>query len=398
MIRGGVWIVERNMTVLQSLPGYSRLCRLSRGTAAIIIFFISTCAHADIIFTAKVLGPVSNIYAQDEAGRVRKITDNIHWRDLDPDRRKGWITFSSNREKEPKVDLYRTRENYHVYVVRDSGKSLQKITDGPHDNVVPKLSPDGKRVGYLHQAPEKHELRVVGRNGRGGRTLDRADTILDLSWSPDGEMIAYAPTTGTESALMTVKAGGGEPRTLVKVSLAEAPAGAENEEGFLAQIVSVKWSPDGNRIAYIRHPFRQGSVRQLRVFDLKTGRDFAVSEDAAQVQHPVTWSADGGRILYSALVGYKFYYDEKVHKKVYEGGMHIFISALDGDKVVTRQLTQGDFLFKSPAFSPDEKRIAFLYADELDERTLSLRTMNIEGADVRELYNSVAQYSSLQWQ
>lgn len=385
------------MTVHSSLLKYSLADCSPRWTAALFMFVISGFAHADIIFTAKVLGPVCNIYAAEEPGKIKKITDDIYWRDLDPDWRNGWVALSSNREKERKVDLYKSKEDYDVYVVRDNGKSLQKIADSAYDEVVPKLSPNGKWVGYLHQPPEKHELRVIKRDGREGRVLDTADTILDLSWSPDGKGIAYAATRGTDSMLTIIDMAGGEPRTLVKVSTAAAPAGTKPGEEFLTQIVSVQWSPDGNKIAYIRHPFSQGAVRQLRVFDLKTGRDYFVSAEGAQVQHPVVWSADGDRILYSALVGYKFYYDEKIHKKVYEGGMHIFISSLEGDKAMTRQLTKGDYLFKSPVFSPDEKQIAFLYADALDARTLSLRTMKADGTEVKEWYNSVAQRSHLQW-
>lgn len=385
------------MIVHSFLPRRSFADCPARWVAALIMFTTCGLAHADIIFTAKVLGPVCNIYAAEEPGKIKKITDDIYWRDLDPDWRNGWIALSSNREQERKVDLYKSKEDYDIYIVRDNGKSLRKIADSAYDEVVPKLSRDGKWVAYLHQPPEKHELRIIKRGGGDGRTLDTADTILDLSWSPDGKAVAYAPTRGTDSMLSIIDANGGEPRSLVKVSTAAAPAGVKDEGEFLAQIVSAQWSPDGNKIAYIRHPFRQGAVRQLRVFDLKTGRDLPVSEAAAQVQHPVVWSADGDRILYSALVGYKFYYDEKIHKKVYEGGMHVFISDLEGDKVVSRQLTKGDYLFRSPVFSPDEKEIAFLYADALDARTLSLRTMKTDGTDVKEWYGSVAQHSHLQW-
>jgi TolB protein len=365
---------------------------------AALMLFTATTVDADIIFTAKVMGPVTSVYAVDESGKLKKITYDERWRDMDPDWRKGWVTFSSDREKNPKMDMYEESEEYNVYVVKDNGKSLRKITDSPYDEVVPKLSPDAKHVGYVHQPPEKkQELRVVNRDGGGNRILATADTILDLSWSPDGKSIAYAPAVGTDSMLMTVDMSGGEPRSLVKVSIAPPPADAKNEEGFMEQIVSVQWSPDGDKIAYIRHPLKQGAVRELRVFNLKTGADFLVSDAAAQVQHPVVWSADGSKLLYSALIGYRFYYDEKTYKKVYEGGMEIFLSTLEGDKVVTQQLTKGDDLYKSPTFSPDEKRIAFLYADALEERTLSLRIMNLDGTDMKELYNSVAQRSYLQW-
>jgi Tol biopolymer transport system component len=93
-------------------------------------------------------------------------------------------------------------------------------------------------------------------------------------------------------------------------------------------------------------------------------------------------------------VDYKFYYDETVHRKVYTGGMHIFVSDLNGN---SRKITAGDHLYKYPVFSPDEKQIAFLYADTLDARTLSLRIMKPDGTDIKELHNSVEQRSLVIW-
>jgi TolB protein len=377
------------------LPGYCSHC-----VAGLVLFLTAVLpVRADIIFTAKVAGPISNIYAVDDSGKIKKLTSDTNWRDLDPDWRSGWITYSTNREKEAKIDMYKTSEDYDVYVVKDNGKSLKQLTDSAYDEVVPKFSPDGKMIGYLHQPPSaKHEMIVIKRDGSGKRVVTTAEAIIDFSWSPDGKKIVYAPADGADSALMTVDvASDGEIQTLIKVSKEPAPAGAKNTDAFQKQVVSVQWSPDGDKVAYIMHPFEQGAVRRLHVFNLKTGMDTVVSVDGAQVQHPVVWSADGERLLYSALVGYQFYYDEKIHKKVYKGGMHIFLSSLAGDKAETRQLTNGDFLFKSPVFSPDEKQIAFLYADALAARTLKLKTMEIDGTDIRQWYDSVAQRSYLQW-
>jgi Tol biopolymer transport system component len=292
--------------------------------------------------------------------------------------------------------MYRTDEDYDIYIVKENGKSLKQITDSEHDEMIPKFSPDGKQIVYLLEVPGKHELMVMNRDGSAKRALVTADAILDFSWSPDGKKIVYAPAEGTDSTLSVVDLADAEPQVLVKVSTTSPPAGEKNTDAFQRQIVSVQWSPDGNKIAYIMHPLVHGAVRQLRVFDLKTAEDLVISAAEAQVQHPVVWSADGGKLLYSALVGYKFYYDEKVHRKVYEGGMHIFVSSL-GEKTEIRQLTKGDFLFKSPVFSPDEKQIAFLYADALDERTLMLKTMKADGTGMKQWYDSVAQRSNLQW-
>jgi TolB protein len=271
---------------------------------------ITPTVHADIIFTAKIVGPSANIFAVDKSGKIKKITDDANWRDLDqsvsPD---GLVAFSSNREKEVKIDLYKTTEDYDIFVAKKNGKSLKPIAASASNEVMPKFSPDGKWIGYVLQSGEKRELVVLRPKGSDSRKLLVADDIVDFSWSPDSKKIACAPLIGTDSQLMIIDViDGGEPRTLVKVSTAPAQAGAKNIEAFLTQIVSTQWSPDGEKIAYINHPLKQGVVRQLRIFNLKTGDDLAVSDAKVQVQHPVTWSADSSKLLYSALVGYKFYY------------------------------------------------------------------------------------------
>jgi Tol biopolymer transport system component len=74
--------------------------------------------------------------------------------------------------------------------------------------------------------------------------------------------------------------------------------------------------------------------------------------------------------------------------------MHIFNSDLVGN---TTQLTQGDNLFKQPVFSPDEKRIAYLYADKLNARTLQLNTMLADGSKQKVLRQGIAKNAELQW-
>lgn len=360
---------------------------------------VTPAAHADILFIAKIMGPVANVYSIDESGKnLKKLTDAARWRDLAADvSAKGEVVFMSDREKNAKVDIHKNSGNYNLYKVDENGKNLKQLTDDPGQEVSPKFSPDGEWIAYIVRAEEKAELKLVKRDGSGTRTLAAADEIVDFSWSPDGKKLGYSPLDKTDSSLAVLDLKTGETETLLKVSKADPPK--ENKESkddglYRMQITSVQWSPDGEKIAYVRHPFDREKVRQLHVLNLKTGKHRLVSSEKAQVQPSIVWSKDSKRLLYSALVDYKFYYDETVYRKVYKGGMHIFISDLNGE---SRQITKGDYLFEHPVFSPDEKRIAFLYADTLAPRTLALRTMKLDGTDIKELYGSVDKRSSLEW-
>jgi Tol biopolymer transport system component len=349
--------------------------------------FAAFACSAEIVFNAKVLGPVTNIYAVDISGEVRKVTDNIRWRDLDADiAANGDIVFSSNREKNPHIDLARRAENFDIYIVDPAGGEARQISRAPQQELMPRFSPQGKRIAYIERGGVRERLMLAVRDGGDSQALVEADEIFDFSWSPGGECLAVALRRGEETSLRLVFVSGRNERELV--------ASTASNGARPAQIVSAQWSPQGEEIAFVRHPL-DGPGRQLWVFGLANGDQKKISADDLEVQHPVSWSADGERLLYSALVNYRFYYDESAHKKIYRGAMHIFESDLRG---AARQLTRGESLHKSPIYSRDQQRIAFLYADRLDARQLSLRTMNTDGGGLRELFDSVAQHSALRWQ
>jgi len=130
------------------------------------------------------------------------------------------------------------------------------------------------------------------------------------------------------------------------------------------------------------------------VYDVATKKSQLISDPEVQVQSPVDWDNKSETLLFSALKGYKFYWDEKNQKKVYEGGMHIYSAKLSGDK---KQLTNGDVLSNRPVFSPDNTAIAFLYSDSLAGDQISIRTMNTEGKNIKEIYPSALGSTYLHW-
>lgn len=373
---------------------------------ALVLLGSVPAANAELLFSAKVAGPVTNLYSMDSAGSLRKVTDNIRWRDMDadiaPDRR---IVFSSNREPDPKIDLGRRAENFHIYLTDGSGE-IAPLTSGEGDERMPRFSPDGETVAFIRRSGNRQQLVLsvsggdpsggdpsggnpsggdpLGGNPSGGEhPIYSTEEILDFSWAPDGRRLCLATRRGGESALVAVDIDGGK-------------GGVRGEE-VLARggdwIVAARWAPDGRYIALIRHP-QQSGERRLTLLEMTSGRERQLSPSGVQVQGPPDWSVDGTRLLYAGLMGYEFFYDERAHKKVYRGSMQLFESALGGD---TRQLSRGEGQHRAPVYSPDGSRIAYLYAPRLDARTLALHTANPEGGDRRELYGAVAQRSGLRW-
>lgn len=361
----------------------------TRFSQAGLIYFLFVCCSiaiaesstAEIVFSAKIFGPVSNIYSVDKSGEIRKITDNILWRDLGADvADDGSLVFSSNREENPRVDLARNSEDFNVYLVDRIDREPKKIAASKNHELKPRFSPDGESIAIVRRSG-RQQLLLVGSDGRNERVLAEADEIYDFCWSSDGRQLALAQRSEKDTGIVLVSTDNTAESTELKTVDASH------------RIVSARWSPDGKKIAYISHPLA-GESRQLWVRHLEDGREYRLSDADLEVQQPPDWSADSARLLYSALVGYRFHYDESMHKKVYEGAMHIFVSDLEGNR---RQLTSGEALHKSPVFSPDGERIAFLYARNLDSRQLSLRTMDRSGGQVNEWFGSVARSSNLRW-
>jgi len=339
---------------------------------------LSARSRADILFSAKIAGPVANLYRIGRDDKLQQLTDNIRWRDLDADiSAAGTIVFSSNREPNPHIDLNRRSEKFHLYSTAD-GNAVAALTSGEGDERMPLFAPGSDSFAFVRRAGERQQLMLLAP-GQAPRKLFSAREILDYSWAPDGRRLCVAWRDGSESALRVVNLDGSAGDTLLR--------------GKGDWIVAARWDPQGRRIALVRHPQGRGE-RRLMLFDPDSGREWQLSPAAAQVQQAPDWSPDGRRLVYAALLGYGYRYDETTQRKLYTGSMQLLQSDTSGE---TRQLSGGGGLHKAPVYSPDGKQIAFLYAERLDARTLELHTMNADGSGERRRFPEVAQRSGLRW-
>lgn len=373
--------------------------KLARIIAAVFLVSQIAPAQAEIFFMSRTIGPSTNIYSVDEKGAVTKITDDSKWRDMradiSPD---GQIVFMSNRKEQVKIDLNKTSETFNIFTVDTKNKKVTRITEGPNNKESPVFSPDAELIAYAEKTASGRKLNVTDVEGKKHKTLLFAPSILDYSWSPDGKNLAYVSVEESKSILGIVNVDTGKSRTLLSLSLSEEK-GEKKEENVNPenanpeQVASAQWSPDGSKIAFITSALGRNS-RYLKVLNLESNKIAKLSPENMHVQSPVDWSNNSQTILYSALKDYNYYYDEKNHKKVYEGSMQVFLTDLSGKN---RQLTEGEFLHNRPVFSPDEKKIAFVYSPELGARTLSLITIKLDGSDKKQLYDRVPSNSILEW-
>jgi len=134
------------------------------------------------------------------------------------------LVFVSDRDGVEQIYLY------------DLGKETEtRLTNSPFKDQNPVWSPDGKQIAYVHDGRELHVL-TLDTNADRTLTTQKFRNLTNfaakpVSWSPDGQWLAYF---------------GGDTRGFRNVTLVPAAGGPERPASFLANTFSdhVIWSPD----------------------------------------------------------------------------------------------------------------------------------------------------------
>ena len=182
------------------------------------------------------------------------------------------------------------------------------------------------------------------------------EEIAYVVWSIDGEANEYR-----QSIWLARVDGSESPRLLTSGTNDSQP----------------RWSPDGQRLAFVSKRGDEKAKRQLYVLPMGGGEPQCLTELKDDAGEPA-WSPDGTQLVFSARVPDEAYEEEDEKKRAprrfsrllfkldsvgWTGDRrrHLFVVAADGSGEA-KQLTDGDFEDSEPAWSPDGKTIAFASA------------------------------------
>lgn len=199
----------------------------------------------------------------------------------------------------------------------------------------PQISPDGSQIAYVRQSMDimqdraRGNIWMVSADGRRHRPLlSGADSYSSPRWSPSGDRLAYvsaAEGRGPQIHLRWMDSG----QAAMLTNLNEAPGG-------------IAWSPDGRQIAF----------------------SMFVPADGTTLATPPA-APEGAEWAAPVKVIDRLFYRADGRGYLETGNTHIFVLSADGG--TPRQLTSGDFNHGgSLAWSPDGETIAFS-ANRLDD-------------------------------
>jgi dipeptidyl aminopeptidase/acylaminoacyl peptidase len=200
-----------------------------------------------------------------------------------------------------------------LWRVDTDGSAPVPFAAGEGSRSRPAFSPDGRRVAFLSATRGIRQICVSDLDGSGSVVLTdfaRGVGAVGPQWSPDGSMIAFdgceegardpdrpyrvtSPLWRRDGLgllqdatgdVYVVDVNGGAPTRLTK------------DGGVL---LSLSWSPDGNRVLYVSYAAPGSTKYQVNIVDYLSGAVEQVTEsDFLSVGPVAAWLPDG-RVVYS---------------------------------------------------------------------------------------------------
>src|SRR5438132_12957576 len=150
--------------------------------------------------------------------------------------------------------------SYHIYVMDADGGNTKQISSGADiDDRHPAWSPDGSAIAVDSGDATHREIWIIDVGSQRRTQVTKTGAIASFpSWSPDGKRIAYYVYTSQYTSSTTTSAGtfSGSMDVFIAardgsgvVQMTDKLASEANSQCTFA-CHSVRWSPDGSRIAF----------------------------------------------------------------------------------------------------------------------------------------------------
>lgn len=91
------------------------------------------------------------------------------------------------------MDIMKDGTRINLWQVNIDGSEHEPVFSGKANYRMPRFSPDGKRLAYLSSHEGDNQLYIVWlESGKTARVTNLQFSPSDISWSPDGNSIAFS--------------------------------------------------------------------------------------------------------------------------------------------------------------------------------------------------------------
>jgi TolB protein len=240
--------------------------------------------------------------------------------------------------------------------------TAEQIAWGPGYAHQPDWSPNGRYIAYAWYERDRIDLRLLELATGRMTTLVSNDAVnVEPRWSPDGNRIAFVSSSYEGRwHIFTIDVNDGRPGTIERITTDhESPLPRYYYSRF-DHFISPTWSPDGRELIFVSNAGHVSGTGGFWRMEARAGavpREIHYEETTWKARPD--WSSDG-RVVYSSYLGRQW---NQLWMMTSEGG-DVF------------PLTYGEFDTTAPRWSPDARRIA--YVSNEDGNT-SLWTVTVPG-------------------
>lgn len=188
----------------------------------------------------------------------------------------------------------------HIFLYDRKSKDSMFLTTGKSKNMMPCISPDGKKVAFVsNRGDGKNRIYVLELLNSKKVTQITKGNVDDREprWTPDGKSIIFTRIVERmkNSKIMKVDVN----------TLSEVPLVDNNKRNWMADI-----SPDSSILAYTRSLSSDGSKNVIVLQDLNSGKEEILNFPGITDSFRPVWNADGS--------GFVFHVNTKNGKAIYQ--------------------------------------------------------------------------------
>ena len=262
--------------------------------------------------------------------------------------------------------------NYDIYLINPDGSAQINLTQHPATDVRPTWSPDGARIAFVSNREygtftqdgtptQNNDIYIMNWDGTSLFKLTREPGHYGhLAWSPDGNRIFFTSNNNEHRGYSAIDAHSGD--------IIHSSNGREFAPEDPGSVLSLAWSPNGNKIAFsyfLDSTLESQERRRFLPIDL-----YLVGTDGAGLLNLTNgmgynddpaWSPDGNKIA--------FYSRRDANEGIY---------VMDADGANLIDLSPVWSIDYDPTWSPDGNKIAFISTRAQDN---DIFVMNADGSE-----------------